>query len=195
MQSLSHPQQPQFDSCALIYIICLEALELILLQIQSCRPSSPSGTPSLPFTVLASLCSSAFAHAMTRKSYAGVRLQMLSMQMSPRMQKAKTIAAVKAPAAVPAAAAAAVQAMPAGSAAQDGLPAKPKAAPRAQQKAPALDAAHVEAKVKQMYVDGLQHKLSVPEIKAFLKARKQPLGGKKADLLVRLSAALSGSGT
>ena len=110
------------------------------------------------------------------------------------MQKAKTAAAAKAPAAVTAAAAAAAQAPPAGSSPQEGLPAKPKAAPRAQQKAAPLDAAQVEAKVRQMYADGLQNKLSVPEIKAILKARKVPLGGKKADLLVRLSTALSGNG-
>jgi len=32
----------------------------------------------------------------------------------------------------------------------------------------------------------------MPEIKVFLKARKVPVGGKKADLLARLSAALKG---
>lgn len=51
----------------------------------------------------------------------------------------------------------------------------------------------VEAKVKQMSAQGLQEKLSVPEIKVFLKARKVPVGGKKADLLARLSAALKGA--
>ncbi len=51
----------------------------------------------------------------------------------------------------------------------------------------------VEAKVRQMFAEGLQDKLSVPEIKVFLKARKIPMGGKKADLLARLSAALKGA--
>ena len=71
-----------------------------------------------------------------------------------------------------------------------GAPAKPKAAPRARQKASDLDAAQVEAKVRQMCAQGLQEKLSIPEIKCFLKARKVAVGGKKADLLSRLSGVL-----
>ena len=49
----------------------------------------------------------------------------------------------------------------------------------------------VEAKVRQMWTQGLKEKLSVPEIKCFLKARKQALGGKKAELLERLSTVLN----
>lgn len=109
------------------------------------------------------------------------------------MQKVK-IKAAKTPAINPACAAAAPMPMPAASAAQDGAPTKPKAAQRAPPKASNLDHVQIEAKVKQMWADGLPAKLSVPEIKVFLKARKQPVGGRKADLLVRLNGVLSGTG-
>ena len=111
------------------------------------------------------------------------------------MQKAKKAVAAKAPAFDPAPAAAATPvAMPEGIAAQEGMPAKPKAAQRPRLKAADLDVAQVEAKVMQMWEDGQQSKLSVPEIKAFLKARCQLLTGKKADLLERLSSVLSDTG-
>jgi hypothetical protein len=42
-----------------------------------------------------------------------------------------------------------------------------------------------------MWTQGLKEKLSVPEIKCFLKAHKQTLGGKKAELLERLSTVLN----
>ena len=85
--------------------------------------------------------------------------------------------------------------MPEGRAAQEGAPAKPKAAQRPRAKASDLDLAQVEVKVMQMWEDGEHSKLSVPEIKAFLKARCQLLTGKKADLLERLSNVLSDMGT
>ncbi len=110
------------------------------------------------------------------------------------MQKAKKIAAAKASASDPAAAAAAPVAMPMGSVAREGEPTKPKAAQRGRPKAADLDVAQVEAKVMQMWEDGQQSKLSVPELKAFLKARYQLLTGKKADLLERLSSVLSNTG-
>ena len=43
----------------------------------------------------------------------------------------------------------------------------------------------------QLWTQGLKEKLSVPEIKCFLKAHKQTLGGKKAELLERLSTMLN----
>ena len=109
------------------------------------------------------------------------------------MQKAKVTAA-KTLTSDPACAAAAPMPMPAACAAQDGAPTVPKAAQRAPPKSSNLDPAQIEAQVKQMCADGLLARLSVPEIKVFLKARKQPVGGRKADLLARLSGVLSGTG-
>ena len=48
----------------------------------------------------------------------------------------------------------------------------------------------VDTRVRWMFFEGLHDKLSVAEIKVFLKARGFPVGGKKADLLARLSVAL-----
>ena len=42
-----------------------------------------------------------------------------------------------------------------------------------------------------MWAQGLKEKLSVPEIKCFLKAHNKTLGGKKAELLERLSTVLN----
>jgi hypothetical protein len=56
-----------------------------------------------------------------------------------------------------------------------------------------LDPAEVEAKILQKYAENLLEKLSIPEIKIFLKAKKLPLGGKKADLVARLGEYLSSS--
>ena len=127
-------------------------------------------------------------------------MRRLEMEVNPAiegcmfLQKAKKTAAAKAPASDLAAAAATLVAMPEGSAAQEGTPAKPKTAQCARPKASDLDIAQVEAKVKQMFASGEQSKLSVPEIKAFLKAHYQLLTGKKADLLERVSNVLSGTG-
>jgi hypothetical protein len=66
-----------------------------------------------------------------------------------------------------------------------------KAPPRKRTKAGDLDAAHVEAKVRAQHAAGALDKLSIPEMKVFLKARKLPLGGKKADLVARLGEALA----
>ena len=62
-------------------------------------------------------------------------------------------------------------------------PAKHRAA---RPKAPELDVSQVQAKVMELFAEGQQQKLTLPEIKCFLRARKVPVGGKKADLLVRV---------
>ena len=62
-------------------------------------------------------------------------------------------------------------------------PAKPRAA---RPKAAELDAAQVQAKVRELFAQDQQQKLTVPEIKCFLRAQKVPVGGNKADLLVRV---------
>ena len=62
-------------------------------------------------------------------------------------------------------------------------PAKPRPV---RPKAPELDAAQVQAKIMELFATGQQQKLNLPEIKCFLRARKVPVGGKKADLLVRV---------
>ena len=113
----------------------------------------------------------------------------------PCLQRAKVTAMAKAPTCDPACEVTTPVAMPAGSAAQESALSKPKAALRAPPRTSSLDAAQIEAKVQQMHADGLQAKLSVPEIKVFLKSRKLPVGGKKADLLLRLSSALGGTAT
>ena len=48
----------------------------------------------------------------------------------------------------------------------------------------------VEARVRQLSAEGLQDKLTMPEIKVFLKAMGFLVGGKKAHLLDTLSFAL-----
>ena len=45
--------------------------------------------------------------------------------------------------------------------------------------------------MRQVWAQGLMEKLSVPEIKCFLKAHKKSLGGKKAELLEHLSTVLN----
>ena len=67
-------------------------------------------------------------------------------------------------------------------------PARPRAA---RPKAAELDAAQVQAKIMALYAKGQQQKLTLPEIKCFLRARKVPVGGNKADLLVRVKDLLS----
>ena len=67
-------------------------------------------------------------------------------------------------------------------------PARPRAA---RPKAAELDAAQVQAKIMALYAKGQQQKLTLPEIKCFLRAHKVPVGGNKADLLVRVKDLLS----
>ena len=67
-------------------------------------------------------------------------------------------------------------------------PARPRAA---RPKAAELDVAQVKAKIMALYAKGQQQKLTLPEIKCFLRARKVPVGGNKADLLVRVKDLLS----
>ncbi len=43
----------------------------------------------------------------------------------------------------------------------------------------------------QLHVAGTLEKLSIPEMKCFLKAKKLPVSGKKADLLARLMQCLA----
>ena len=57
-------------------------------------------------------------------------------------------------------------------------------------KAGDLDATAVEAKVMAQHVARALDKLSMPEMKCALKVRKLPVGGKKADLIARLTEAL-----
>lgn len=66
-----------------------------------------------------------------------------------------------------------------------------KAPPRKRTKAEDLDSAQVEAKVRDKHTAGQLEKLSIPELKCFLKARKQALGGKKADLVARVTDVLA----
>ena len=72
-----------------------------------------------------------------------------------------------------------------------GAAAAAKAPPRKRTKAEDLDMAQVEAKVREKHAIGQLDKLSIPELKCFLKARKQPLGGKKADLVARVTEVLA----
>lgn len=85
---------------------------------------------------------------------------------------------------------AAAKATSAGPAAGDTAtgPAKPRAA---RPKAAELDAAQVQAKVMGLFAAGQQQKLTLPEMKCFLRARKVPVGGVKADLLVRVRSLLN----
>ncbi|KAK9833073.1 hypothetical protein WJX74_006368 [Apatococcus lobatus] len=53
-----------------------------------------------------------------------------------------------------------------------------------------VDVAAVEAKVASLRSEGKLSSLTVPELKTWLKARKLPVGGKKADLVLRLENTL-----
>ena len=66
-------------------------------------------------------------------------------------------------------------------------PAKPRA------KAADIDLAQTEVKLKEKQAAGKLGELSIPQLKVLLKARKLPLGGKKADLITRLQGHLAGS--
>lgn len=66
-----------------------------------------------------------------------------------------------------------------------------KPPPRKRTKAGDLDAAAVEAKVLAQHAAGALDKLSMPEMKCALKARKLPVSGKKADLVARLAETLA----
>lgn len=68
----------------------------------------------------------------------------------------------------------------------------PQPAARKRTKADDLDAAAVEAKVRQMHSQGQLTKLTIPEMKCFLKAKKLSVGGKKAELMARVSECLAG---
>ena len=57
-------------------------------------------------------------------------------------------------------------------------------------KASDLDAAAVDAKVASKHACGCLKDLSVPEMQCYLRTRKQPVGGKKADLEQRLLSLL-----
>ncbi|KAK9810010.1 hypothetical protein WJX72_003309 [[Myrmecia] bisecta] len=54
-----------------------------------------------------------------------------------------------------------------------------------------LEASAVEAKVVEKQAAGKLADLSIPELKCWLKARKLPLGGKKADLVQRVTGHLA----
>ena len=66
-----------------------------------------------------------------------------------------------------------------------------KPAARKRVKADELDAAVVGAKIAQKQKEGKLAELTVPEMKCFLKGRKLPVGGKKADLIARLEGCLA----
>lgn len=69
-------------------------------------------------------------------------------------------------------------------------PAAVKAPARARVKAGDLDPVAVDAKVREKFGAGRAEDLTVPEMKCFLKSLKLGVGGKKADLIARISAAL-----
>lgn len=71
----------------------------------------------------------------------------------------------------------------------------PKAAPRNRVKAGDLDPAEIEAKVRQKHAENALEKLSIPEMKCFLKSKKLPVSGKKAELVARLMQSLGHSTT
>ncbi|KAL3154065.1 hypothetical protein ABBQ32_013608 [Trebouxia sp. C0010 RCD-2024] len=96
---------------------------------------------------------------------------------------AKTLAGSAAPAAAAAASAEGAQA-PAATAA-------PAKAPRQRKKADDIDLAEVEKKVCEKQAAGRLQDISIPELKCFLKARKLPVGGKKAELLARVEPLLA----
>lgn len=66
-------------------------------------------------------------------------------------------------------------------------------APRNRAKAADLDVAVVGAKIKAKYAEKELGKLSIPEIKCFLKSKKLAVGGKKGDLVNRLAEYLDTS--
>ena len=66
-----------------------------------------------------------------------------------------------------------------------------KAPPRKRTKAQDLDTAQVEVQVRERHAAGQLDKLSIPELKCFLKAHKQAVGGKKADLVARVAELLA----
>jgi len=66
------------------------------------------------------------------------------------------------------------------------------AAKKPRVKASDLDAAAVDAKVYAKHAIGCLKDLSIPEMQCFLRSRKQPVGGKKADLEGRLLLLLVG---
>ena len=68
--------------------------------------------------------------------------------------------------------------------------AAPSKAPRQRKKADDVDLAEVEKKIHDKQAAGRLQELSIPELKCFLKARKLPVGGKKADLLARMESLL-----
>lgn len=75
----------------------------------------------------------------------------------------------------------------------DGVPtAVPrKAAERMRKKASDFDATQAEAVLRTAHAAGTLQKVSVPEMKAFLKSRGLLLGGKKAEIIERVVAALA----
>ena len=78
-----------------------------------------------------------------------------------------------------------------GNADEAGAAAAAAKAPRNRTKAADLDVAAVEAKVRAKHAEQQLEKLSIPEIKCFLKVKKLPVGGKKGDLLERLVKCLA----
>ncbi|PSC72899.1 hypothetical protein C2E20_3898 [Micractinium conductrix] len=65
-------------------------------------------------------------------------------------------------------------------------PAKPRAKPAE------IDLAAVTAKVQQLHAAGTLGKLTIPEMKAYLKSLRQPVGGKKGELEERVRQSLGG---
>ena len=75
--------------------------------------------------------------------------------------------------------------------AADGQMTGTAAAPRKRTQMADVDAAAVEVKVASLRAEGKLSRLTLPELKTWLKAHKLPVGGKKADLIVRLEGASS----
>lgn len=73
--------------------------------------------------------------------------------------------------------------------APDGQTTSTAAAPRKRTQLADVDAAAVELKVASLRAEGKSSSLTVPELKTWLKARKLPVSGKKADLVARLEIA------
>lgn len=65
-----------------------------------------------------------------------------------------------------------------------------KAAPRKRTKAGDLAPQDVEAKVARLHKEGSLSMLTIPEMKCFLKTKTLPVGGKKADLIARLTESI-----
>lgn len=63
-------------------------------------------------------------------------------------------------------------------------------APRQRKKADDIDLAEVEKKIYERQAAGRLQEISIPELKCFLKARKLPVGGKKAELIARMEPLL-----